>query len=92
MTSRELRAAKKRLLAELIEELEHGEQFETGAGLEATRQLIAEFRRRAGITTPEPAPDQQPLPGVGLWQIDFPADFRDGAPAVVTPFRPKERQ
>lgn len=87
MTSRELRAEKKRLLAELIERLEHGAQFETSAGLEATRQLIAEFRRRASITTPEPAPDQPPLPGIGLWQIAFPEGFRDGQPAVATPFR-----
>jgi hypothetical protein len=90
-TRRDIRVAKKRLLVELIDELEDGEQYESEAGIEATHQLIAEFRVRAGIALLEPAPGQEPLPGVGLWQIDFPEGFRNGQPAVVTEFRPTWR-
>jgi len=80
------RSAKRRILAELVEHLERDRSMADAEGVAAIDELLVEFRRRGRVSAPTVPEGQDPLPGVGLWQIDFTKD-----PPAVTPFRPTWR-
>ena len=85
-------AAKRRILRELVEHLERDRSMEDADGILGIDALLTEFRRRADVEAPAVPPGHEHLPGLGLFQITFPHDFRERGGATVTEFRPTERQ
>lgn len=72
--------AKRRVLRDVIEQLERDRSMSDADDILAIDSLLVEFRRRAGIKPPAVLPGQEALPGMGLFKITFVRDPQEVAP------------
>jgi hypothetical protein len=71
--------AKRRVLRDVIEQLERDRAVSDLDDILAIDSLLVEFRRRAGIKPSVVLPGQEALPGMGLFKITFVRDPRQEA-------------
>lgn len=64
--------AKRRLLGDVIEQLERSRSCTDPDDILAIDSLLLEFRRRAGVQPIPVLPGQEALPGLGTFTITFP--------------------
>jgi hypothetical protein len=70
--------AKRRVLRDVIEQLERDRSMSDADDILAIDSLLTEFRRRAGVQPAAVLPGQEALPGMGLFKITFLSDPRQG--------------
>lgn len=63
--------AKRRILRDVIEQLERDRSMSDTDDVRAIDALLVEFRRRAGVQPPVVPPGQEALPGLGIFKIVF---------------------
>lgn len=63
-----LRTARRAVLRDVVEQLERDLSMSSDDEITVIEALIAEFRRRGGLTPVTPPPDHDLIPGMGLFQ------------------------